>query len=182
MTIRWGDLSIWISGASLLLALSIMLHDRIRQRREQVEAVAAWATIDVESLTLTLHVRNTNTLPIFAVDIDVGVCWNDQDIDPPRWLPAVIYNRYAFARARQRTTWDYVPNPPPTLDGGSPGSSDRRVLPSARAHATAHKHAGHSTAPVPRRYRWTQMVGLPGPCYTPTAGRTHTSLLMRQQG
>jgi hypothetical protein len=113
MTIRWGDLSIWISGASLLLALSIMLHDRIRQRREQVEAVAAWATIDVESLTLTLHVRNTNTLPIFAVDIDVGVCWNDQDIDPPRWLPAVIYNRYAFARARQRTTWDYVPNPPP---------------------------------------------------------------------
>jgi len=57
-------------------------------------------------MTVTLHVCNTNPLPIFAVDIVVGLMWNDRDIERPPWAPSVLYDRYAMWQSRRTTHWD----------------------------------------------------------------------------
>lgn len=95
-----------ISAASLVLALLIMIRDRQKEQRHQVEAVGTWTVLDETSMTVTLHVCNTNPLPIFAVDIVVGLMWNDRDIERPPWAPSVLYDRYAMWQSRRTTHWD----------------------------------------------------------------------------
>jgi hypothetical protein len=95
-----------ISAASLVLALLIMIRDRQKEQRHQVEAVGTWTVLDETSMTVTLHVCNTNPLPIFAVDIVVGLMWNDRDIERPPWAPSALCDRYAMWQSRRTTHWD----------------------------------------------------------------------------
>jgi hypothetical protein len=106
MNVPWADLPTWISAASLLLALSIMSQDRRRQQRYQIERVGTWATLDLPALTVTLNVRNTNDLPIFAVDVLVGVVWDEADSPGAKWVPGSLYDRVGTLRARRDTRWD----------------------------------------------------------------------------
>ncbi|MBO3751055.1 hypothetical protein J5X84_33705 [Streptosporangiaceae bacterium NEAU-GS5] len=97
-----------IGAASLLLAMLIMISDRKREQRRQIEAVGAWATLDEVARTVTVHLRNTNSLPIFAVHVEVGLAWHDEDFaERRRWVPGTLHGRYGTRQARRTSVWDH---------------------------------------------------------------------------
>ena len=74
--VNWGDVPTWaasvLTGGSLILGFSILLRDRRRMDRSQIDQFAFWVEgdkSDRHTARILIHVKNTSTLPVKGVMI-----------------------------------------------------------------------------------------------------------------
>jgi hypothetical protein len=74
--VNWGDVPTWVAsvltGGSLLLGFSILLRDRRRMDRSQIDQFAFWVEgdkSDRHTARILIHVKNASALPVKGVTI-----------------------------------------------------------------------------------------------------------------
>lgn len=74
--VNWGDVPTWVAsvltGGSLILGFAILLRDRRRMDRSQIDQFAFWVEgdkSDRHTARILIHVKNASTLPVKGLTI-----------------------------------------------------------------------------------------------------------------
>src|SRR5450759_1590275 len=73
MRLDWGNVPAWtgsiLTSLSLVLAFSILIRDRKRTTRNQIDRIGVWTTHEHETHHWLLHVTNKSELQVHAIQV-----------------------------------------------------------------------------------------------------------------